>query len=134
MLNKLREKIFVKALLVLLTAGIAMYNFSPSLAGAFCKMQMEEEHCCCCPADDISVTFKEIISKNCSCHIKEAAEKPSAQKALVNTNHINPAELITPGFTGELNFKPSNNLISLQEDIPQYVLKDIYLFNSNLRI
>jgi hypothetical protein len=133
MLNKLRRKIFVSALLVLITAGFAVYTFTPVLAGTVCSMKMEEEQCCCCPSHDVSISVEE-ISKNCSCRIKEAAEEPSAQKAIVNTIQTNPAELITPGFTEGLNFKPSDNFISLQENISSYVLKDIYLFNSNFRI
>ena len=128
MLSSLRKEMNSKLLLLLLMAGIAMFNFSFSFPEEVCKVDEDE---CCSPAEH--TTAAEEVSNNCECCIDNAREDASEQAVAINSDHITKiGTAVIP--VQNLKIKIPQPLISIQENIPLCFTGDIYLFNSNLRI
>lgn len=144
-MNKLRGKFFSKFLLMLIIAGIGLFNFS-SYTNAFCELSSQEEACCCSTECSSVIDFPsvETISSDCLCISEFSADFASIlHKALFhssnsnNTTHSNNLLNIhfvkLTGFADTPDIKSSNSYIKLPDN-SSYILKDVYLFNSILRI
>ena len=144
-MNKLRNKIVSNFMLLLIIAGILLFNFS-IYTNTFCEISSQEETCCCSTECSSVIHFQtvETISSDCLCILELSADNASfLHKALFhynnsnNTGHSNNLLSINfvklTGFSETPDIKSSNSYIK-PPDNSSYVLKDVYLFNSILRI
>lgn len=142
-MNKLRGKILNKSLLMLVIAGITMFNFSFCTTIVVCKDAETEETCCYssdCSAEEQHAPDTEIISSYCECTIIELTSDNASGKALINpsnnsgnSTNINFAKLAACGFDETQSIKSSNNFVKPPGNI-LYAVEDIYLINSIFRI
>jgi len=145
-MNKLRGKIISKFLLMLVITGIGLFNFS-SYTNIFCEISSQEEDSCCCSEECSSVLHSstaETIVSDCVC-IPELSDRvastfhiaPFHSGSTNNTIHFNKLLNIhfvkLAGFVETPEIKSSNSRIK-PPDNSSYILKDVYLFNSILRI
>lgn len=145
-MNKLRGKILSKFLLMLVIAGIGLFNFS-SYSNAFCELSSQEEEACCCSTECSSAmhfSATETITSDCICisefsgHIASSLHKVLFHHGKSNnTGHSNHSSNIyfvkLANFAETPDIKSSNSYIK-PPDNSSYILKDAYLFNSILRI
>lgn len=145
-MNKFRGKILNKFLLMLVIAGITMFNFSFCTTIVVCKDIATEETCCYsseCSAEEKHAPETEIISSYCECTLIELTSDNAFGKALIipnnnstssnNSPDINFAKLASCGFDETQCFKSSNNFTKPPGN-DLYAVQDIYLINSIFRI
>lgn len=145
-MNKLRAKIPSNFLLILIITSIALFNFS-SYNNTFCEINSEDEEACCCSTECSSVAhshFTETISNDCNCvselsaHISSILHKAlfhsgSSGKTNHSNNSLNIHFVKLTSFAETEDAKSSNRYIK-PPDNSSYILQDVYLFNSILRI
>jgi hypothetical protein len=142
--NKLRGNILSKLVLMLVIAGVGLFNFS-TYTGAFCEISLQEEESCCCSTECSStINFSNVdtISNDCVCAVIELTNGNVSGKFLINSNHGSNSsnKTIKPFFakTVDLNSTeiPVTESCNIFTGLPGniFVFKDIYLFNSTLRI
>ncbi|MBN8571211.1 MAG: hypothetical protein J0M18_16425 [Ignavibacteria bacterium] len=139
---KPRGKILPRFLHVLLIAGILLINFSSYSSAIACDSNSgEKEECCCsfdCSSSDSNQVQYETITSYCHC-IVEITEVKTISAAIHNSNstvtklssHINFVKLNS--LSEISNITTSKNFIRPPGEA-SYILKDVYLFNSILRI
>lgn len=145
-MNKLRGKILNKFLLMLVMAGITLFNFSLCTTIVVCKDAETEEGCCYssdCSAEEQHTLHAEIISNYCKCTIIELTNDNASGKALINPNNnsnsannshdVNFTKLAACGFDETKCFKSSNNFTKPPGNT-LYAVQDIYLINSIFQI
>jgi hypothetical protein len=139
-MKKFRGKILNKFLLMLIIAGITMFNFSFCTTIVVCKDAETEETCCYsseCSAEQQHAPDAEIISSYCECTIIELTNDNAFGKALINPSNNSPnisfTKLAVCGFDEIQSVKSSNNFVKPPGNI-FYAVQDIYLINSIFRI
>jgi len=147
---KLREKILSKFLLLLLIAGVCTFNFSYNTTIALCDDEAGEETCCTTECTDAHTSdndfsqndFAETISGDCLCIVELPGENIFGERSLINTpsntnnthQHSHNINFIKTVDFAEANIVKCSNIFIKPPGNSSYILKDIYLFNSILRI
>lgn len=139
---KLRGKILPGFLHVLLIAGILLINFSSYSSAVSCELNSDETESCCCSSDCSSSGSHQVqyetITSNCHC-IVEISEVKTIAAVIHNSNST------VTKLSSHINFIKLNSLSEISNSTTSknfirppgeasYILKDVYLFNSILRI
>lgn len=139
---KLRGKILPGLLHAILIAGILLINLSSYSSAAVCDSNSEETESCCCSSDcsssDSHLIQYESITSNCHC-VVEISHVKTIAAVIHNSNST-----VTKNST-QINFVKLNSLPEISNNSAtknfikppgeaSYILKDVYLFNSILRI
>lgn len=139
---KLRGKILPRLLHVLLIAGILAINFSSYSSAIACDSNSDETEVCCCSSDCSSTDSHQVqyetITSDCHCIVEITEVKTIA--AVIHNSGSTVTKNSTQIYFVKLNSlsEISNNTTSKNFIGPpgeaSYILKDVYLFNSILRI